>query len=78
MLVTHGEEGGTYEQRDETKYLSRQPETMPGATAGMTGVTAGIADAVSLVETVHCLEIRRFPTAAGLDSAIWAVDVRKN
>jgi hypothetical protein len=84
MLVTHSEEGGTYEQRDETKHLSRRLETMPRATAGINGVTAGSAGetagsagAESLDETVHYLEIRRFPIAAGLDSAILAVDARK-
>jgi hypothetical protein len=61
MLVTHSEEDGTYEQRDKTKHSSGRPETMPGATAGIDG-------AESLDETVHCVEIRRFPDAAGLDS----------
>ena len=70
MFVTHSEEGGTYEQSDETEYLSRRPGAVAGA-------TTGIAGAESLDETVHYLEIRRFPTAAGLDSAIWVIDARK-
>jgi hypothetical protein len=46
MLMTHGEEDGTYEQRGKTKQARRQPETMSGA-------TAGIAEAESLDETFH-------------------------
>jgi hypothetical protein len=46
MLMTHGEEDGTYEQRDKSKHSSRRPETMPGATAGIVG-------AESLDKTVH-------------------------
>jgi hypothetical protein len=69
MLMTYSEEDGTYEQRDKTKPSSRRPETMPGA-------DAGIIDAESLDKTVHSFEIRRSKGAAGLDSAIWATEVR--
>jgi hypothetical protein len=65
MLMTHSEENGTYEERDNTKQSSSVAERMPGA-------DAGIVDAESLDKTVHSFEIRRFQSAAGLDSAIWA------
>ena len=40
----------------------------------MPGAIAGIEVAESLNKTVHRFEIRRFQSAAGLDSAIWAVE----
>jgi hypothetical protein len=46
MWMTHGEEDGTYEQRDEMQRSSGRLETTPGAVAGN-------VDAESLVETVH-------------------------
>jgi hypothetical protein len=48
MLMHRGDEGGSYEERENTKHLSRRSETMPGATAGIGG-------AESLDETVHYL-----------------------
>jgi hypothetical protein len=63
MWMTHGKEGGSYEQGDETK-------RSPGRTEATPGMIAGDVVAESLDETVHCCEIRRFPGAVGSDSAI--------
>jgi hypothetical protein len=69
MLMTCGDEDGTYEQRDKTKRSSRRPEMRSGATAGIVG-------AESLDETFHCFEIRRFQSASGSDSANWVREAR--